>query len=246
METDALTEPKQINALRMLQILGMEDPARARRLAEYAGVTPGTLLVVDRTLVERVAALADAAGVPLDTNRAPGDVSYESARVFMTLLEPYRSFGGLGVARGNGEVNRSGMDRSRYDAQIRTIAARHGVDPALVKAIMRCESAFTMNRNGGVLTSSAGALGLMQLMPDTARGLGVNPHTVEGNIEGGVKYLARQLRRFDGDIQRVAAAYNAGPSAVDRYGGVPPYRETMRYVRKVQAAYEYYRATGQP
>jgi soluble lytic murein transglycosylase-like protein len=118
-----------------------------------------------------------------------------------------------------------------YHDEIVAAAKRHGLDPALLAGLIRQESGF--NPNAG---SPAGAQGLTQLMPATARGLGVtNPLDPTQSIEGGAKYLAAQMQRFGGDVPRALAAYNAGPGAVERFGGVPPYTETQNYVRSVQA-----------
>jgi soluble lytic murein transglycosylase-like protein len=118
-----------------------------------------------------------------------------------------------------------------YHDEIVAAAKRHGLDPALLAGLIRQESGF--NANAG---SSAGAQGLAQLMPATARGLGVrNPLDPAQSIEGGATYLAAQMKRFGGDVPRALAAYNAGPGAVERFGGVPPYAETQNYVRSVQA-----------
>jgi soluble lytic murein transglycosylase-like protein len=118
-----------------------------------------------------------------------------------------------------------------YGAEITAAAQRNGLDPALLAGLIKQESGF--NPNAG---SPAGAQGLCQLMPGTARGLGVTDlHDPVQSIEGGAKYLAEQLKSFNGDVARALAAYNAGPGAVQRYGGVPPYAETQNYVRAVQA-----------
>ena len=116
---------------------------------------------------------------------------------------------------------------------IRDAAEKYGVDPRLVAAIAEVES----NGNQYAI-SSAGAIGVMQLMPGTANALGVNPYVEAENIEGGAKYISQMLTTFNGDVRRAVAAYNAGPGAVQRYGGVPPYSETQNYVRRVIDLYE--------
>jgi len=135
-----------------------------------------------------------------------------------------------------------GGDPSAYDAMIQESAARHGVDPALLKGLIRAESGFDPNAG-----SPAGAQGLAQLMPGTAAALGVtNPLDPAQAIEGGAKYLAQQLEAFDGDVRKALAAYNAGPGAVQRYGGVPPYAETQNYVRAVMGFADEYRRQSPP
>jgi soluble lytic murein transglycosylase-like protein len=115
-----------------------------------------------------------------------------------------------------------------YAAEIDAAAAKYNVDPALLRGLIRQESNFNANA-----TSPAGARGLTQLMPGTAAALGVDPSIPAQAIEGGAKYLRQQLDRFGNDAAKALAAYNAGPGAVARYGGVPPYAETQNYVRKV-------------
>lgn len=125
---------------------------------------------------------------------------------------------------------------ARYDAEIREAAREHDVDPALVRAVIHAESAFNERA-----LSPVGAQGLMQLMPGTALEVGVqNAMEAADNIRGGVTYLARMLKRFSGDIRLATAAYNAGPGAVSRYGGVPPYAETKAYVERVGILHERY------
>jgi soluble lytic murein transglycosylase-like protein len=129
-----------------------------------------------------------------------------------------------------------------YAAEIEAAAARHGLDPALLKALIRQESNFDPSA-----VSPAGATGLTQLMPGTAAALGVrDARDPVQAIEGGARYLKQQLDRFGGDPRKALAAYNAGPGAVQRYGGVPPYAETQQYVQKVLAYAEGYRAAGAP
>lgn len=124
------------------------------------------------------------------------------------------------------------VSRAAIDRIVGAAATASGVDPALVEAIIANESGFDPNA-----TSRAGARGLMQLMPQTAASLGVaDPCDPEQNVRGGTRYLRELLERF-GDARLAVAAYNAGPEAVERYRGVPPYPETQRYVRNVMARY---------
>jgi soluble lytic murein transglycosylase-like protein len=112
---------------------------------------------------------------------------------------------------------------------IQVAAARYGVNSNLVDAVAWQESRYNPRAR-----SSAGAIGVMQLMPGTARQLGVsNPHDIGQNITGGTAYLREQLERFGNNVPLALAAYNAGPGAVMKYGGIPPYRETQDYVRKI-------------
>jgi soluble lytic murein transglycosylase-like protein len=123
----------------------------------------------------------------------------------------------------------SGSGPTAYDSLIAAAAQRNGVDPALLKALIRQESGFDPNAR-----SSAGATGLVQLMPATAASLGVtDPTDPAQSIDAGARYLRRQLDAFGGDQAKALAAYNAGPGAVSRYGGVPPYPETQQYVSRV-------------
>jgi soluble lytic murein transglycosylase-like protein len=124
-----------------------------------------------------------------------------------------------------------------YADEIRAAAVQHGVDEAVVRAIIHAESSFNPNA-----MSRVGAQGLMQLMPATARRFGVsNSFDPAQNIRGGVQYLAWLLKRYNGDLTLAAAGYNAGEGAVDKYKGVPPYNETRRYVERVRVLADRYR-----
>lgn len=118
------------------------------------------------------------------------------------------------------------------ESLIKTAAQKYQVDPRLVAAVAQTESGGSQDA-----VSPAGAVGVMQLMPDTAAGLGVNPYDKAQNIEGGAKYLRQMMDTFGGDVQKAVAAYNAGPQAVKEYNGVPPYRETQDYVNRVLDIY---------
>ncbi len=125
---------------------------------------------------------------------------------------------------------------AQIDALVDRNATTWQVEPALIKAVIANESGFDANATSGV-----GAQGLMQLMPATAASLGVrDPYDPAQNVAGGTRYLRGLLDRFGGDKRLAIAAYNAGPGAVEKYGDVPPYRETRNYVQNVLASFDKY------
>jgi len=128
------------------------------------------------------------------------------------------------------------LNLTAFSDPIQYAAQRHQVDPALVRALIHAESAFNPKAR-----SNKGAQGLMQLMPATARELGVNnAMEPKQNISGGTKYIAQLLKRFNGNIKLATAAYNAGPNAVKKYNGIPPYKETEVYVERVGILHKRY------
>ncbi|MEN5173609.1 lytic transglycosylase domain-containing protein [Acinetobacter higginsii] len=125
-------------------------------------------------------------------------------------------------------------NKNAFDPLIRQAAQQHGVSEGLIKAVMHTESGFNINAR-----SPVGAQGLMQLMPATARRFNVNnAYDPQQNIFAGAKYLSWLLKRFNGDTRLAIAAYNAGEGNVDKYGGIPPFRETQDYVRRVTSRYQ--------
>jgi|GEM_PF-1160847 len=117
--------------------------------------------------------------------------------------------------------------------KVTSTATAHGVDPKLAQAVAIAESSLNQND-----ISDEGAIGVMQLMPATAVELGVDPYDEDENIEGGVRFLGQMLERFNGNVELAVAAYNAGPGAVEKFGGVPPYGETQAYVERVMSLYK--------
>ena|SRR5215208_1305474 len=127
-----------------------------------------------------------------------------------------------------------------FDELIRSTSGRYNVDPDLIRAVIKTESDFNSNAR-----SNKGAMGLMQLMPDTARLHNVSDaYDPNENIDGGVRHLRMLLERYQGDLELSLAAYNAGAGAVEKHGGIPPYNETREYVRKVLRLYDGFRGNS--
>lgn len=143
--------------------------------------------------------------------------------------------GTSGIAKPSNFSSKIGAtgEKSQILDMVTRISKRHGVDDKLVKALIKQESGFKVDAK-----SKVGALGLMQLMPSTAKSLGVNnPMNPVENVEGGVRYLKSMLEKYNGNVVLALAAYNAGPGAVDKYDGVPPYPETQNYVKSILRDY---------
>ena len=171
-----------------------------------------------------------------ETAAASGSGSVASGSVAAAVRAAQLELLAAGVSRTSSTVagRTSGTDLTGPYADLFTTAGRrHGVDPALLSAVAKAESSYN-----AAAVSPAGARGLMQLMPGTARELGVDPLDPTEAVDGAARLLARHLRTYDGSTDLALAAYNAGPGAVARYGGVPPYRETRTYVHRVTEFWE--------
>lgn len=170
--------------------------------------------------------------------RADGSVTFTSRKPDKekySVFKPYEARYSYTI-RADGDK----LFRDKYHRLITFEAKQVGLDPNLVKAVIHAESSFNPKAK-----SKKGAMGLMQLMPETARMLGVkHPYLPEQNIQGGVHYLSQLLERYHGDLQLGLAAYNAGPNAVEKYNGIPPYKETQDYVKKVLNLHREYKLRG--
>jgi soluble lytic murein transglycosylase-like protein len=186
--------------------------------------------------------LAASAPVP---SAPPAKTSFSSALASATTpaSAPNTDFASLAAGTTTAAASATSTSSSLpagtpFAAEITAAAQANGVDPALLAGLVKQESGFNPSAGSG-----AGARGLTQLMPATAAGLGVtNVLDPVQSLNGGAKYLKQQLDAFGGDVTKALAAYNAGPGAVQRFGGVPPYSETQNYVRIVQANAAAYRA----
>lgn len=204
-----------------------------------ASAAARTVSGAPRVVRGQVYSFVDASGVRNYTSVRPRGVASSAVRtIAYSYIQACYACGALpGVNFGSVRLN-----TEAYGIEIRTAARANGVEEALVRAIIHAESAYNP-----MALSRAGAQGLMQLMPGTARRFGVaDAFNVGQNISGGVQYLAWLINRFNGDLTLVAAGYNAGEGAVARYGGVPPYSETQRYVQRVAQLLQRYRGALAP
>jgi soluble lytic murein transglycosylase-like protein len=167
---------------------------------------------------------------------APTAGAYQASSA-PNFAEALQSASSTGVASAASGSSAGAAGSTPYDQLISQSAARYGIDPAVLHGLIQQESGFDPNA-----TSSAGAMGLTQLMPGTASSLGVsNPMNPAEAVEGGARYLSQLMGEFGGNTSEALAAYNAGPGAVKQYGGIPPYAETQSYVTKVLGYAEAFR-----
>lgn len=201
-----------------------------RKLAVGACAVVGAVLALPTTgLADVLYAVQGRRGVVTYTTRKPQEGA--RYRVFTPGRGAFSSYSGR-----YSSWRVRGM-KSRYDSLIYDAAQYHGLDPALVKAVVHVESAFNP-----WATSPKGAMGLMQLMPKTARRFRVrDAYRPEQNVTAGTRYLKWLHQRYNGDLRLALAAYNAGEGTVDKLWDIPPYRETQDYVRRVLKAREIYR-----
>jgi hypothetical protein len=180
-----------------------------------------TLLMVPDTASAQIYSWRDASGTLVLSTTKPQDGEMQTYAVVGTTTAGFRAT--------RPPVSRKSQ---AFNSIIEDESSRHSVSPDLVRAVIQAESAFNP-----LARSLKGAMGLMQLMPATAAELGVlNPYDAAQNIAGGVAYLKKLLNRYAGNEELALAAYNAGPTAVEKYGAVPPYKETRDYVKKIRGA----------
>ena len=179
-------------------------------------------------------------GTTLLTNKKKAE--YNHLKVIKATYYPdsnIHSYSNWGSSEASVLPNYS-RNKNAFDQMIRQAAQQHGVSEGLIKAVMHTESGFNINAR-----SPVGAQGLMQLMPATARRFNVsNAYDPQQNIFGGARYLSWLLKRFNGNMQLAIAAYNAGEGNIDKYGGIPPFRETQDYVRRVTSRFQNLYSSG--
>lgn len=194
-------------------------PATSATSTASANEVPtSTATIVNNTTVS-TPKIESAAAAPL-----PSNVTVTNTQAVDTVLHnPKQTLNYLTDAQ------YKGTKYTQYDNIIVELSRKYGVDPNLVKKIIKTESNFNSNAK-----SSAGALGLMQLMPANVKAQGIqNPYDPAQSIEGGIKLLKGYLTKYNGDLVLSLAAYNAGPGNVRKYGGVPPFKETQGYIKKI-------------
>ena len=198
-----------------------------------------TLLLLALALVAvdaraEIAILTNGQTMKISARRIEGDLVFVNLKDGGEVGMPTSQVRGFVPDEVLDEVAAPSGTRAELESLAANVARRHGLDPALVLAVASVESGFQPKA-----VSRKGAQGLMQLMPDTATSLGVvDAFDPETNLEGGSRYLAELITLYGGNLTKALAAYNAGPGAVKRHGGVPPYQETRAYVKKVLERYK--------
>ncbi|MEO9280205.1 lytic transglycosylase domain-containing protein [Acinetobacter sp. WA-87] len=194
---------------------------------------------VTSTFAGQMYVYQDKNGSTLLTNRKSYDNSLKKVKVTYYPDSNIHSYTNWGTSEASVLPSYS-KNKNAFDHIIKQAAQQHGVSEGLIKAVMHTESGFNVNAH-----SPVGAQGLMQLMPATARRFNVsNAYDPQQNIFAGAKYLGWLLKRFNGNTQMALAAYNAGEGNVDKYGGIPPFRETQDYVRRVTSRYQNLYSSG--
>jgi soluble lytic murein transglycosylase-like protein len=212
------------------------EPNMRWRRSNAAGILLGTLVLCAIPAHGQIVSYLDSSGKRVFINADPTPAGRRARpagpqAVLVSSVSPQTTQTLPAASSDMGAAEQA--NRQKIEQMIRETSARYNVDPALIRAVIETES----NWNSKAV-SRRGALGLMQLVPGTARQLGVNnAFDPKQNLDGGVRYLHTLLERYNGDLDRALAAYNAGPGAVDRARGVPWYRETREYVRKVTDSY---------
>jgi soluble lytic murein transglycosylase-like protein len=197
--------------------------AQANQMAPSAPLTGGADF--EQVLQQQMAAKGDTSG-----SLPPGMTAYVPGSIPSGMAEVQAAAG----------LPASSIGAAQFEPSITAAASEFGVDPNLIKSVIQQESAFNPKA-----TSHCGAMGLMQLMPDTAKELGCNDaYDSEQNIKSGTKYLKQLLDRFHGDTSLALAAYNSGPGNVEKYNGIPPIPETQNYVKNILGFYAAYKRNG--
>jgi soluble lytic murein transglycosylase-like protein len=204
---------------------GIERTKSEDGTVEFSNVSPAKKKMPVKTTV--IYKYSESDDVTVFTNKKPSHITeFEVLKYDCYACNPDSKI----------DWNRVRLNLTSFSDAVSQAAKKHQVDPALIRALMHAESAFNPNA-----VSHKGAQGLMQLMPGTAKELGVEDALIPSqNIAGGAKYIAQLLKRFNGNIQLATAAYNAGPNAVKKYNGVPPYKETEVYVERVGILHKRY------